>query len=219
MKMNKYFILFYLILYSLYCDGQNLKAIRISHKDKKANIVFYYRGNDSNSVATTYSLRLYTDKSFLYQYKSPFMEDTLFNSGIWQIQNDTLILYNSLTMDKLPIEIEYTDISMDNNYRRKIGILKDLNGTQYIHAMVWINNLKMGCMGGMAVCCTGPGFETIDSIRVHIGKDIFSDWIDIEQNDKDILLTILTTTDLTKTVFLNDKIFIKKRRTLKEIKN
>jgi hypothetical protein len=216
--MNRILTIILFLMISLISMCQNMKKIRATKLDREKEVEFSYVWKDKKSVAIII-LYLFKNNKYEYSFKDPFIEDTLINKGDWLIKDDILILNNDLSIDKLPIDIDYIESKIDTTREWNLRILKDIEGREYRNAMVWINNNKMGCMSGMAVCITGPGFEKIDSVQIHFGRDIYSNWLRVGRRDCDIQLRILTSDDLTRSAFIGDKEFRIKRRKLIVLKN
>lgn len=190
--MKKYKLILILLL-SIFHEviAQDFQLVsRSIEKRKDKNLFSHYTLSYDRYAGS--ELFLYKNGKFTYWTYTDLSRQ--FSTGTWTQRDDIIELKSIIGKNALPVNVTYLiDRPADAEFKR-FAVIKDLNDSGYVKAAIHINDDSVACFGG-DIECFGT-YSSIDSVRVTLTDEIYSQWIRVDPSKGIIQLTLQTKIDL-----------------------
>ncbi len=202
-KMKSY-IIFLLFFFSFgSCFTQDLKKAPLSKQDSIDNVIMRYEylaKDESGGII----LLLRKDHTYRYDLGTHLYQTM--SEGIWWKSNNAILLKSFIQKDDIPVSIKYgNDGTFADSF--KVSIVKNIKG-DFLPAFVFINNDSVKCDPSLGFC--DNEYTEIKRIKVVLENGLSSKWINIENSDEKIIITVMTEQPLLRyTVMCDEKYTIK----------
>lgn len=196
MKQIVYLIL--TLLFSQFAVSQTFKKQTLSDRDKNKGVVLRFECvNEDSSAGILFLFK--NDQT--YDYESATHIYHSYSKGSWFRTGDIINVKSSIQSDNLPIKLSYgSEGVFEDGFR--ISTVANTKG-EFVPAFVFINSDSVKCDPSLGIC--NATYGAIKRIKVVLENGISSKWIDVNNSEEKIAVTILSTEILLNYSVINSK--------------
>lgn len=189
-KILSILITLFFLLQEMACQDYCLRPVALSHKEKTENkLVGHYRFDYDRYAGS--ELYLYKDGRYAYATFTDVSRQT--SAGKWTSQRGIIELKSAIGKGSLPVKVTYAS-RVSDTLARKFAVVRDVTGKESCKAAIYVNHDSVTCFGGDLECF--GTFRTVDSVKVAINEEIYSQWVKIDGSRGVVQLTLQTNVDL-----------------------
>lgn len=170
-------IAIYLVLTICICTSSCAQSLRPSEVTGR----YKYISTDSLS-----GIRLELTKDGMFQYSAGGDVQTMYSSGKWKLNKDTLIMNSSIDRKNIPIAVKEEIVdSIRTNV--KVELVQNLDGEALENAVFRFNNDTLNeCVPFFESDC-GLKIGSINNLRVELNNGVSSKWVELKNKRANLL--------------------------------